>query len=697
MFRSISRAKPLLILWSSLLLAILNAYSAQIPLLGVLALIGFLVGASSILGPILLPKQTIHLQIAAGFLGVISVLTLAGSVLYYITSLSPALFAILLLIFSGVLSISGRNALTRNASERHLAFIPPIVTIAMCASIICLATWFWVISQIHITDSVRTPWDFVLPTTLIVLGTSLAFLITIFHKNRALTIALPLFAVTLFASISMAAFIYPHGFGFDPFIHRTTVEHIAEFGSISPKPFYYIGQYSLELIAHEVFSLPIKMLDPFLLPVLATLMLIASMIVGLTRTLKEHALLGLTSVFLLPLSAFIITTPQSLAYVFTASLLFLSLPILLAKEHVPSKWLLLILALSAFITHPLAGIPALIYFALFFITTTETGYPILKKSVTIIAGIFGAVSLPLVFILQAHYSNLSILITPKNLLDVSFFNFTHFFTNTYEPGLDFLYLVIDNMFWIILLLAGIGTFFAIKHKASKRLHLPLLMALILFINYWILATMLEFDFLIEYERANYSDRLLFLIALFLLPAVSFAIVGIHQTMQKRSALLHGSWIIFLCAIATANIYGAYPRHDGHARSAGYNVSTSDYDAVYAINAQGKTESYIVLANQAVSSAALEEFGFTTYYNNDMFYYPIPTGGILYEKYLEMTQEEPTRELAISAMDLADVNLLFFVVNDYWWQSDKIKEHAKLQADDWFGVGNGAVTVFIYRR
>ena len=64
----------------------------------------------------------------------------------------------------------------------------------------------------------------------------------------------------------------------------------------------------------------------------------------------------------------------------------------------------------------------------------------------------------------------------------------------------------------------------------------------------------------------------------------------------------------------------------------------------------------------------------------------------------MVEEEPSRETMLEAMNFTGVDSGFFVVNDYWWQADIIREHAKNTADEWFAVGeDDAVMVFIYRR
>lgn len=697
MFRPVSRFWSIFFLWSAFLFAVMNAVSLVSPVLGGLFAVIFLWNASKLLGPTFLPKQHSYLQTAAGFMAMMSIIALVVGGLYYALPITqPLLFAVFFLI-AGFITIAGRNAETREKSRTLRAQAPLLVGFCTLAVIVSLIVWLSAVSMVEITDSVRSPWNILSANALIPLGIAFTFLLALFHRARAKTTSLVLFIIALFAGLSLTAIVYPNGFGFDPFIHRATVAHIIEFGTITPKPLYYIGQYAIELSASHVFSLPIELLDPFLVPLLGTFILTFTVLIAFSQLLQRKPFVVLPVIFFLPLGAFIMTTPQALAYLFTAALMFLSLPALLHKEHPPSKWLLALLTAAALITHPLAGIPATMYFVLFLISTQETGYPAVRTGFFAVLSVLGAIAMPIVFYVQAKLAELPIHFNAAGVFDLSNISLTFFLENRYSVFMDALYLVIDNLFWITLLFAGIGVYFLVKQKVPKTMYLPLVMALILFINYWILSTTLEFDFLIEYERANYADRLLFLTHLFLLPTAGVAIAGIHQFFHKRPTILHWVWILLLGFMMTAGVYGAYPRHDNYARSAGFNVGINDFDAVYAIDEAGEVNNFVVLANQAVSAAALESFGFKTYYEGDIFYYPIPTGGELYSIFLDMVEDEPTRAYALDAMDLADVDTAYFVVNDYWWQADIIKERAKAEADDWFSVGDGAVTIFEFTR
>ena len=76
---------------------------------------------------------------------------------------------------------------------------------------------------------------------------SLLYLAT--KANRYTTLFTVLY---LMISYSVAVIVYGVGYGFDPFIHQATIKFIDEFGAVSPKPLYYAGQYSLEIIAHKL-------------------------------------------------------------------------------------------------------------------------------------------------------------------------------------------------------------------------------------------------------------------------------------------------------------------------------------------------------------------------------------------------------------------------------------------------------------
>jgi hypothetical protein len=626
--------------------------------------------------------------------GIFCTLSLLGTLIYYFGEVTPVSYGIAFIV-----TILGAAFVWRRRpkADSQLMSEPTtkpawtwwLLTIGLT---IALGAWWSVIWSVQITEAVRSPWLAVAPIGVLALGLAIFFLYALCLAPVNSFWPIGQILLTLFSAVSLASVVYPLGFGFDPFLHRATIAHIAEFGTITPKPLYYIGLYALELYDHQIFQIPIGFIDRWLVPLIGSGLFIGSAWLGLTQTLQTKRTPALLAVFLFPLSALTVTTPQSLAFVTTASLLFLSLPRLTKRENSPHWGILALLTATTLAIHPLAGIPAAIYLGLVGCLSIKSAQ--LRRLLIIFGSCLGAVALPLVFVLQAKTSGLPINFSLAHLFDWSKLGLSGFFGNRFNTWYDGLYLVIDNLLLILALFAIFGFVSYRRQEKSWSIHLPLLAAVICFINYILMSLTLEFDFLIEYERADYAVRLLTLTMIFLLPHVAFLIHRIDRRLSEESAGLRIAFAGLIALVVTANIYGAYPRHDNYARSAGFNVAQNDFDAVRAIAELGGDTEYIVLANQAVSAAAVETYGFKKYYHGDIFYYPIPTGGLLYEYFLAMN-ETPSREVINQALEATGTNLAFYVVNDYWWQAEKIIENTKNQADDWLAVGN--VTIFKFTR
>jgi hypothetical protein len=171
---------------------------------------------------------------------------------------------------------------------------------------------------------------------------------------------------------------------------------------------------------------------------------------------------------------------------------------------------------------------------------------------------------------------------------------------------------------------------------------------------------------------------------------------------------------FLACLLTISFYLAYPRQDDHYNSRFYSVGQHDLDAVDWIEKEAE-DSYVVLANQQIGAAALGRFGFSRYYapncqalsestdtvlsecpENEIFYYPIPTGGPLYQYYLAMVYDYPARATAQEAARLTGVSEVYLVINDYWWAAGRLRPEASSEADSELEFGQGAVSVYKYK-
>ncbi len=635
----------------------------------------------------------------------ISSLSIVLTICFYVGKITPTVIqAVVLLSVPVILWISEHKGhphwyeRVHNLWNEKKHSISQPIWFASSLILLLLSYIFYTYSSSPILDAVRSAWDRIDLSVLIAFTLSTLILFALLYRGKERALIIPLFSLSLFAVISLAAFVFPIGYGFDSFIHKATESHIAEFGTITPKPFYYIGQYSLVLFANLGFHLPVDLVDTFLLPVLTALLLPFAWFGAAAHLTKNRrtATTALIGIILLPLSLFIVTTPQGLANLWTLLLILGSVPYLLKLEH-PRLAYLSVGALTTVLIHPVAGIPVLFYIALLFCDPHRAPYRYQTLATWIYRLLaFGAcIVIPLSFIVNAFVSKQALhvdwnALNPANLL--SNINLSVFFENRFNPLLDFVYLYGLNTAIILFFFAIVG--WMSEREKAKHLSPMIVMALALGINFLLMKTSINFSFLIDYERQNYTDRLIPLILFFLTPLFIIGISTCFTAVRNRALSLRIALLVLFAAFAVSSFYFTYPRQDAYTTSHGFNVSEADIQAVQLVEQLANGTPYLVLANQSVSAAAIEQIGFR-YYDN-LFFYPIPTGEKLYQKFLEMN-DHPSVETAKQALDLVpmhgDVKTLFYIVDNYWWQAPRIIETTKTIATDWRSLGDGAVWVF----
>ena len=278
-----------------------------------------------------------------------------------------------------------------------------------------------------------------------------------------------------------------------------------------------------------------------------------------------------------------------------------------------------------------------------------------------------------------------------------------YLTQRYQLVLDFAYHLGFNLPLIYLSVALLGIALAYRRDKLHCASAFLITALVLIGDGLLLKRLIPFSFLITYERSSYADRLFELGAFFLIPFVAVTLHRFYKRLLTTQPIIVAAWMLLVASFYVTGLYLTYPRFDTYAYDRGYSTSSHDLKAVRAIDEQAKTP-YIVLANQAVSAAALRELGFKAYYpgqgsvaGQQVFFYPIPTGGPLYQKYLAMVYQSPSRATALEAMNLAGVSEAYFVLNDYWFNAKGIAEAAQKIADSWQVIDGGKVYIFKYVR
>jgi hypothetical protein len=535
---------------------------------------------------------------------------------------------------------------------------------------------------------------------------SLTLIITIFNKDVNKKIKLLLISSYYFLSLAVAIIVYKINYGFDPFIHQAAMEVIDKAGFILPKTPYYLGQYGLIISLHKLFGISIYILNKFLVPVLATAIL-PQLIYRLFNIFKEApenskniSLMGtlLTLAFSLPL--FIISTPQNLSYIFLIAAIIYGL-----TEKKPTKAIIFSVATAAI--HPISGIPALIW-SLWLLLKYKRQYlnKLTNSLINTLIIVAGAIILPLILLITSgekinkfSFNQNAITAPLKETFSLSMvgkenwiLNLTYFIQNN------------KSLLIFIMVIAGIILFYKkyqnYLNKEAVYIWKGLIFISASLIIAFILSSQISFQQLIIYEQSGYANRIIIIGIIFLMPFLALAInsllIKIIDLKEKNIKII---WIILGIIFLITSLYLAYPRFDRYYNSRGYSTSKFDLEAVSQIDNQTKNN-YIVLANQQVSAAALKLLGFNHYYQSKqgpIYFYPIPTGGPLYQHYLDMVYQKPDRETMQAAMNLVGVNEAYLVINKYWNSSAKIVEAAKLTADDWKTIENGEITIFKYIR
>lgn len=626
----------------------------------------------------------------------LSLITIYGALIYYFYALNW--LAIIFILLTSAISFyylakylfptSPENNTNIKEKISYLGYWPCFMYLFFCA------LGFYLLFLDRSDRALISPWQALNYSFFIFYGlASLALVFILLKKNISVFIKLLGLSIHYFLSFSVAAIIYKIGYGFDPFIHQATMELIAQKGLVTPKPFYYLGEYGLIVTLHKLSGLSIYLINKFLVPILAALFLpYASYKLLNVNNLKSSA--WLTPFFLLALtfSPFIITTPQNLSY------LFLILTILFGVTQKNSSWSF-ILALATLAIHPLTGIPALSWCLIITLSRLrEKIKPLLYRSTKIFLFILSALTLPFALFIGGGSNikeiswNLAFVIDPiKNLFttlnsagqDTWLLNFVYFFTYNY------------SLWLILIIIASLILFY--RQKISSDYKTLLFINLALFVAF-LVSSQIIFTDLIAYEQTNFANRLLIIILIFFSPFVILALEKLITTILAQNRLLKFIWLTFGLSLVLISLYVSYPRFDRYFNSRGYSTSANDLRAVDLI-AQSAHEPYIVLANQQVSVAALKELGFDHYYKTNkglIYFYPIPTGGELYTYYLDMVYKEPSQETMAQARALAGVNDSYLVINKYWFQSARVISAAKLTADSWQTINND-IYIFKYSK
>jgi len=618
----------------------------------------------------------------------------AGALVYFIHALDylGLVAAILIATFLFVtLKKTGKNKqekIERESKSTKAFWLWAVLGIFASVTTMILAY------QARTDSAIISPWTKTSPLIFLSLGLSSLALIAALNqtaKNIHRQLLLSLYYLSLF---SLAAIIYRLGYGFDPFIHQAAMTEISQHGYILPKTPYYLGQYSLIVALHKFTGINLGLINQWFLPIFSALALpyLLSYLAKEKPDNQSKTWQASLLLLIIGFSPLIISTPQNFSY-----LLLLATVIFIYKNA--PKVLIISTAIASFAVHPLAGIPALFLTALFLIPKLPLKTKLLKTLQKPLITFGGAL---LMFCLSlwavAGFS-------PLNLQSFNLSLLNPVFANSENYSLNLSYFFYNNYFWLILG-AALLIFFQRKKiwnedkKLEKTAAQIFSLSALAAISAYLISRGFNFSGLIAYEQDDYAARLPIIALIILIPLyweLLLLLIKNAAYCQRPTRIIMTLGTAALLTIAT---YGSYPRFDHYHNSRGYSSSASDILAVNRAEERAQGENYIVLANQQVSAAALREIGFRRYLSSpsgEIYFYPIPTGGPLYQYFLEMVYKQANKNTMERAMDFAGVQRSYLIINKYWWASDKIIAEAKMSADYWEKIGQGEDYLFEYRK
>ncbi len=506
------------------------------------------------------------------------------------------------------------------------------------------------------TDPIRSPWSIV-PAPFFFLYALMAVVAVVRSTPRTSYFL-------LLTSSSVAILVYPLGFGFDHFIHAAAERIIATTGALSPPPLFYSGHYGLTILLADLLPwVDVALADRLLAPILTIALLVPLAYRSLSTVLPEReALLGTSSLLIVPFLPLAVSTPQATANIFALATVLLLLSItgivvrgtasppvsfngIVQRRTIPYDdtsrdavkrmtmpdgevgarpqlgAVPLLTALAAFLSQPMTGIIAIAVVAMTF--AWQRGWRILSAAVAIL----GAIGIPLAFAIAGRIiPNLDLLVTfnplpamqrlGTALADVVRITAVDFST---ADALTIARIILP-LLWFGLAVGGAR---ALAHQSTPKNQVAirkprplgkygnsfLLIAppLIALVAAALVAATVMVPTQLGEEQSQFPLRLVQLAVLLATPLVSIGLGTVLDRVRGRLPQLAAA--VAIGAAATFTLLLAYPRDDAQARSGLWSVSADDIAAVHAIAEDAGDARYVVLANQMLGAAAIREFGF----------------------------------------------------------------------------------------
>lgn len=664
-----------------LLLTILVNFILKIPFLGVIAFACWCVIATDAIARKIEDKLGRGVALFLASIVLFSAVTTGSLVVFFLLPFNALAIGAMILLLSVPIFFLSKNLDGLNVNYKSvLQFFNHFTRIDLFVILLQIVTLLFLVVA-RTSQPLISPWT-ILPETIFIFFFTSSALITL-QKNSQPNIRWLCIIIQTFIALNVSNFVYGVGFGFDPFIHRAAEQALITTGKIEPTTLLYSGQYALVGALHFLTQLPIKIIDIWLLPILASFFLPFSGYFGLRygwKVTMETAYLGWIFPLFIPFMLYTFTVPFTFTYVVFASLLFL-FPII--GVSFISAIILPMLCVVMIAFHPLLAVPTLL-----FILTAVYLYRFNKEkkfilnAVALIALVTSCMTL-IPILLFAYQHSAGMTVNLQNIIS-NVQSFKNLFLSPFAPwdnqilwsyNLLYAWRYWQPMIFTVTAIAWLLCF-AGQHRANGLLLIAFALGLLGCI--YNVSTLFTFKDIIAGEQSEFALRLLQATYIVMLPAVAVMLDRLHNHRH-----LYQFGAIILVFVATLSWYFSYPQYNAKYPYNSPSVSSDYVEAVRYIDNESQELPYIVLSDQLLSAAALQEFGFAHYYslnNEQVLWYAIPTGGQLYGYYLSAITTGDSVSIQ-SLLDNADVDRVYLVLPLYWQWSDDVIRSLTKSADD----------------
>ena len=581
-------------------------------------------------------------------------LTLVISGAYYVGRVTPILFTTAIAFVAGITILVGKPASiedTRSERER-LGIVNLALLLGYFASYGLLLTrlierrtgdlvmHFWTIPG-------RLFWALFLFQTIIAIVLCL----------REARFRTPLIVSHLFLQVSLAAIVYVHGYGFDPFLHEAAIRTIQETGTLLPKTPYYIGAYGLVAFLSWTTTLSVNTilhwLGPVTFAILPPLTLATTPFFQTAPRRGTHAVAGFLGLSLVPISMYLMTTPQGLVYVLAL------VTILLSFEQNANQrfWRQLPFVVIALSIHPFLSLSLAAYSAFQWLLTNTTLLARISRWALVAANIF---IYPVLLLVAGYQQTRAWTVSLQSPFSFLKLPQTHEY---YHPATDLFFATgvwYIPLLWMIALWAIVITY----KRRSRLFFVSTTFAAVHLASFFLLLIIRPSGLLNDLNYLELIRRVLDLSWLFLLPLVLEAFeVGIAAIRKERSILVGSSAVVTILLLIAARLYTTYPVRTDYLYTRGFQRTSDDVSTVELVSQTNG--SYVVLGHQPLAAEAIRARGFFAYRHGE-FVYSIPSANKdgLSRRYEELIAHPSVTVLERVQRDF-QVDHVIVVIPSYW--------------------------------